>query len=114
MLLLVTLVLLQAVNPFELPIVAALGAMLIGPTKIVVDIVKSAFPRLPGGALPLVGVVAAFALGIVFEVAIAATFIPQLYAQVALAALMAQGGAMVATSMQQRAEANVKKAEKDG
>lgn len=104
MLLLFTLLLLQASNPFELPIVAALSAMLIGPTKIAVDVIKGAFPKIPGGALPLLGVIIAFGLGIVFEIAIAATFTPALYAQVALAALGGQAGAMVATAAQTRAE----------
>lgn len=92
-------------NPFELPAVATLGAILIGPTKITVDVIKGAIPKLPGGILPLIGLAVAFVLGIVYEIAVDATFTSALYAQVLLAALGGQGGAMIATSVHEMAQA---------
>lgn len=108
--LLFVVLLFQVSNPFDLPIVAALGAAIGLPAKIAVDVIKGAAPRLPGGALPLLGVVLAFGIALLFQVATGSTFTAQLFAQCALAALIGQGGAMVATAMQNRANDKVAEA----
>jgi hypothetical protein len=104
MLMILLVLLLQAGSPFDLPIVAALGAAISLPTKIAVDVIKGAVPRLPGGVLPLIGVLLAFGIALLFQVATSTPFNGALFAQCGLAALIGQGGAMVATATQANAD----------
>lgn len=87
---------------FDLPYVAPLAAFIALPVKVLVDIVRGAWVGIPAGLVPLVGVVCAFAFSSVVLLAAKIHFDGSVWAQCAIAAVMAQVGAMAASAVQNK------------
>lgn len=89
---------------FDLPLVAQLTAFIALPTKVLVDIVKNAIPKIPSTVLPAVGLVVAFLTALVVLIAMKTTIDMSVVAQCGIAAIGAQVAAMAATSLQTKAD----------
>lgn len=87
---------------FDFPLVPALTAFIALPVKFLVDVVKG-WNRVPGPALPLIGIIIGYGFCIIALIAARTVFDSAVFAQCGLAAVGGQIAAMAATWNQTRA-----------
>lgn len=88
---------------FDFPLVTALTAFIALPVKFLVDVVKG-WNKVPGPALPVIGIAIGYVFCVVALVAAKTAFDASVFAQCGIAAVGAQIGAMAVTWNQARAD----------
>lgn len=101
---LATLILQTAPAPagFDFPLVTTLTAFIALPVKFLVDVVKG-WSKVPGSALPVVGIAIGYAFCVLVLIAAETPFKAAVFAQCGIAAVGAQVAAMAVTWNQTRA-----------